>query len=60
MQNVVAVHNGTIQKMDRDKVITGGKVQSGKSSKGDTSYQQYRTRTRQVVHLVATCLQPWN
>jgi len=27
MHTVVAIHNGTIQKMGRDKVITGGKVQ---------------------------------
>ena len=27
MHTVVAGHNGTMQKMDRDKMITGGKVQ---------------------------------
>jgi len=37
MENVVVVHNGTIQKMNRKKAITGAKLNLVNSSDGDTS-----------------------
>jgi len=57
--NEVAVHNGTIQETNRDKVLIGAKFNPVIHQRATHQDQRYRTRTRQPIHLVTTCLQPW-
>ena len=58
MENEVAVHTGTIQQVNRDKVITRAKFNPVIHQMATHHDQRHRTVTKQFTHTVATCLVP--
>jgi len=58
VHTVVAGHNGTMQKMDRNKMITEDKVQLVNHQRVTPHSTIPYPDQGQFVHLINTCLQP--